>query len=289
MKILVIADRALNQPVALKKGARIAQAFGADILLVGFAFDPVVEKMKPQDSKSRIKEIVDENKKRLEGLAQKIFLSPIRYDVDSIWTNNIKDWVVEKTKKIHFDLIIKSGRHSESLMHTPLDWQLIRHVAVPLLITTTSKWLEKPKVLATIDVETNNSIQQEVNCKVLQQAANLTQAMNGELHVAVCKYVSKVLSDLDFVQLREVEEKNKAKFLEKAEKLLLDLGISEATGHFRAGNVANSIHNIAKGLKVDLIVMGSVGRKKLKGLIIGGTAEELMQRIKGDILVIRPD
>jgi len=288
MKILVIADRALNQPVALKKGARIAQAFGADILLVGFAFDPVVEKMRPRDAKNRKKEIVEENKKRLEQFAQDIFLSPIRYDVDSIWTDNIKDWVAEKTKKIHFDLIIKSGRRSESPMHTPLDWQLIRRVAVPLLVNTTSKWAEKPKVLATIDVETNNPIQQEVNVKVLQQASNYTKAMNGELHVAVCKYVSKVLSDLDFVELRKAEEKNKTKILKKAEKLLSDLKISDATYHFRVGHIANSIHNIARGLKVDLIVMGSVGRKKLKGLIIGGTAEELLQRIKGDILVIRP-
>ena len=45
----------------------------------------------------------------------------------------------------------------------------------------------------------------------------------------------------------------------------------------------------AKQLTVDLIVMGSVGRSGLTGLLIGNTAEKTLHASEHSVLIVKPD
>ena len=289
MKMLVIADRPLERPVALEKAARIAQAIGAEVAVAGFAYDAEIEAPKSSESKRKKREIIAENKKRLEALSKDIFSPTIPFTVDSVWTDDIDDWVAKTVKDAGFELIVKSGHRSERLFHTPLDWKLIRHTTAPLLIVTPSKWHAHSRVLATVDVETDDPIQTDVNKDVLKLGSYLAQAMDGEMHIATCISTSQVLSDMDLVSLDRKEAKKSGVVSRKMSDLLSGLDIPTSECHVRAGNVVKIILDISNATKADIVVMGSVGRKKLKGLIIGSTAENLLQNINRDVLVMRPD
>lgn len=58
--------------------------------------------------------------------------------------------------------------------------------------------------------------------------------------------------------------------------------------HLRRGNARNVIPALVVELKVDLVVMGTVGRTGVPGLIIGNTAGVILNNIACGVLAIKP-
>jgi universal stress protein E len=42
-------------------------------------------------------------------------------------------------------------------------------------------------------------------------------------------------------------------------------------------------------LRADLVIMGAVSRSGLKGLFLGNTAEDVLDRLHCDLLIVKPD
>ncbi|WP_295401436.1 universal stress protein [uncultured Thiocystis sp.] len=58
--------------------------------------------------------------------------------------------------------------------------------------------------------------------------------------------------------------------------------------HLPKGSAIDVIPNLAADLKADLIVMGTVGRGGIPGLLIGNTAETILNRCDCAVLAIKP-
>ncbi len=78
---------------------------------------------------------------------------------------------------------------------------------------------------------------------------------------------------------------------EEAEKRLMaickDIGISSKNCFVTIGNPANEIKQRAFELKSDLIVIGTHGRKGIKKLLLGSTANSVLNGTKTDVQVIK--
>ena len=59
--------------------------------------------------------------------------------------------------------------------------------------------------------------------------------------------------------------------------------------HLLKGDPADVIAEFAKTGRVDLIVMGTVARTGIAGLLIGNTAETILQRVDCSVLAVKPD
>ena len=59
--------------------------------------------------------------------------------------------------------------------------------------------------------------------------------------------------------------------------------------HLLKGDPADVIAEFAKTSRVDLIVMGTVARTGIPGLLIGNTAETILQRVDCSVLAVKPD
>jgi nucleotide-binding universal stress UspA family protein len=55
------------------------------------------------------------------------------------------------------------------------------------------------------------------------------------------------------------------------------------------GEAGALIPELAEKMEVDLIVMGTVGRGGIAGLLIGNTAEEILQQVDCSVLAVKPD
>lgn len=55
------------------------------------------------------------------------------------------------------------------------------------------------------------------------------------------------------------------------------------------GDAMDVIPEYTRSKKINLIIMGTVGRSGLKGLLIGNTAETLIRRVGCSILAVKPD
>lgn len=63
----------------------------------------------------------------------------------------------------------------------------------------------------------------------------------------------------------------------------------EITMHFKKGDPDEIIPSIAHAQKIDLLVMGTVGRTGIPGFFIGNTAESVLRQVNCSVLAIKPD
>ena len=56
-----------------------------------------------------------------------------------------------------------------------------------------------------------------------------------------------------------------------------------------AGAPGVALPGLAESLDVDLVVMGTVGRTGLRGLIMGNTAETILRSVRCCVLAVKPE
>ncbi len=280
--ILVIADADPKAGDIFTRAKFIAEQEGAHISVIGFyqrETDGVVGGAALENYAKTLKDTI--------ATAMGSFTN---FEAAILEETDIADWILSDLPSHPVDLIIKTGHRSEKLLYSPTDWQLIRETAVPVLILSGKKVKHRyVNLLATIDAESTNDTQEALNRKLLQVSSEFARVTGSVLHAGICIGASQILSDLDVIDREKLERKHGPEILEKAQSDFEEFGIKKENWHVRAGVPEKVISNIAGSMKADLVIMGSVGRKKLKGLLIGNTAEKILKYLHTDVLVIKPD
>lgn len=65
--------------------------------------------------------------------------------------------------------------------------------------------------------------------------------------------------------------------------------IDESHTHVEEGLPEEVIPQIAKHIKAELVVLGSIGRTGLSAALLGNTAEHVINQLNCDVLAIKPD
>ncbi len=274
--ILVIWNYDNPQNSVLDKAIAMAAPFGAKISVA--VFDA------PRPGKSAREE--------LQALiADALARQPapgLRINAEIVTDPDMAAWVTQTTASRNIDLVMKIGSYTRSAFHTPIDWQLIRMLRCPLLICSVRKWKSKPCLLATVDAASRNALQQAINGKVLAMAQQLADASHSKLHVAYTIAIAKALDALVITEPPEVMRKKGVAATKKLHTLLEQQGVSAHATHVTAGNPVKEIASVAKKIKAELVIMGSVGRKGVKGKLLGNTAEDIIKNLRTDLLIIKP-
>ncbi len=274
--ILVIWNYDNPQNSVLDKAIAMAMPFGAKIRMAVFGA-PRPDK----EAKEAIQAIITAALARRS--APKLKINP-----EFVEHLDIAEWILQTAAFLHIDLVIKTGDYSRKVFHTPTDWTLIRQLTCPLLICSPKKWKSKPCILATVDAASRNSLQQTINGKVLDIAQQLAVAGHSNLHVAYTIAIAKALDALVITEPPEVMRKKGVAATKKLHTLLEQQGTSADAIHVTAGNPVKEISSIAKKIKAELVIMGSVGRKGVKGKLLGNTAENIIKNLRTDLLIIKP-
>ncbi|BFM07723.1 universal stress protein [Halioxenophilus aromaticivorans] len=203
--------------------------------------------------------------------------------------DQINPWLLSANASKRYQLVVKTAAKHNSDVKDENDWQLIRQLPHPLLLTMNRKWkTEKFRVLATLDISDDSEEQLEMNRGVLSVAKAAQAKLNAELHAAYVIAIPKTLSELAIKESDEVLHKDGDKAHRALDLVLADAGIQGAHSHVLAGAVQDEITSLANKKKYDLVIMGSVGRKGIKGMLLGNTAEKAIENIREDLLVIKP-
>ena len=138
------------------------------------------------------------------------------------------------------------------------------------------------KVLIAMDYD-------ETSQKVAEVGFSMAKAMNAEtilLHVISEQPV--YYSTYTYMRELRVDilgdlKKSTQEFLDKSKKYLGDDSIKTI---LKEGEIAETILNTAKELKVDVIVMGSHSRKWLENIILGSEAEDVLKKTTIPLFII---
>ena len=127
----------------------------------------------------------------------------------------------------------------------------------------------------------------EYSMRAAKYAAELVKLMDGEIVLMHChKSFPVVLGEPHFQNaINKITEKSN-KLVAPYRNLYQESGVSFIE-RILEGPAANAICEVANLEKIDMIVMGSRGRSKLEGLLLGSCTQRVLTMAPCPVLVIR--
>jgi universal stress protein E len=280
--ILVITYVNETNHCSLKKAHDIAAPLGAEIDVVRFV--KAHGDVKP-DKSTLASQATD-----LAESLDKIFADyEHRETIKSqvVVTTDIVKWVLDYCQGKDFDLIVKAGNRTESLFHTPCDWELIRSLEVPVLIASQQHWRSQSAVVAAVDAKVVVSERRELNDNILAWAKKWAQTFDCHVHLIYTFPVSNILKELDMVDVKNFALEHRTEGEAMLAEVLKDHDLPNVTLHVAAGAPDKAIPHCANEVKAELVIMGSLGHTGLKGMLMGNMAEKVMHNLRTNSLTIQ--
>jgi len=133
-----------------------------------------------------------------------------------------------------------------------------------------------------------------LNAKILRAAAAVAESSDSELNVvhALPVYGGKgVKGDKLRSDLVEFMDKLRVQITEQCAGVLSDfeLSLDKKHVHLLTGTPAVAIPDFVSREGMDLIVMGSIAKTTIPGLLIGSTAERVYDSVSCSVLAVKPD
>ena len=283
---------------AVDKAAQLARAVGAQLELFHSMSDPVYidvaefhgESLTSLESEQRERVLT-----RLELVAERLRGHGLTVSVAVEWDFPPHEAVIRAAQAFKADLIV-AERHPTS-HHLPwllrfTDFELLRCSTVPVLLVKTRKPYARPKILAAVDPGHTYAKPLSLDAEVLRYGSGVARALRGALH-AVHAFEPLPAAALsgdsltgDWVmKLEDVTEKQARAALERT---LRGVEIPRSRQHLIARHPIDAIEQVAATVGRDIVVMGAISRSGLKRLVLGNTAEKVLDRLPCDVLVVKP-
>lgn len=287
--ILVVLDKPKHAQTALDSAIHLAAAAGAHLHLASFCWLPMAERADVFDTHQRRaikKSVILERRHWLDALVLDHGLSAADVSTEVVWTKDIAGWIEEAAPRLQADLLVKSVHHSETLLHTPLDWQLLRRTREPLLLVSRQTVRRTGNVLATIDLHSTDSKHTRMNRRVLEAAAELARLQNGRLHCVSVVEVEGSFRDLDYFDARKVRKQVADNMRGQLQALVAPYDLPKSRIHLPSGKVGQTIAAVADRTGSSTIVVGTGARRGLGMLLLGNSAEKILTRATCDVLAV---
>jgi universal stress protein E len=203
---------------------------------------------------------------------------------------NLYESVIEVAGKHGADFVIKPMRqHSlfQTVVRTSTDWNLIRHCPFPLLLVSELDNTRGKPILAAIDVRSGDDNHDTLNEVVLKQALSLARVLGSETHITTAYNMPTPMAAVGSVDATPYPTSSDI-MKDHSDGVAEFMGDSPVAGvHVEEGAPAYAINSVANRIGAGVIVIGTVARKGISGVLIGNTAEGVLESSKCDVLVVK--
>ena len=296
--LVALKDPAARSLPALGKAAQLARALDAELVLFqaltsALSFDTDTAAL------GGLKKIERGMREacltRLERLAQRLRRVGIRVSASAEWDYPAHEAVIRAAVAAGADLIVAeqhAGRHLAAAFLRLTDWELLRLAPLPVLLVKRGGGYRRPKLLAAVDPDQRYAKPAQLDREILEAAALLSRVLKGSLHVVhaysplpLTAYSHGALSQEIVTDMQRRSARTAA---EKLERVAGRAGIPAARRHLIARHPSDAIEQAAAVTHSAIVVMGALARAGLKRLLIGNTAERVLDHLPCDLLVIKP-
>jgi universal stress protein E len=296
--LVAIKSPSSRGQVPMHKAAMLARGADAKLLLFHAITQPLLMDAWAISGQT-FEEVQDSWKatamEQLEKLAKELRETGLKVECDCAWDFPAYEAVVRSALKKKADLIVAERTESRRLMPWLLrfnDWELIRRSPVPVLLVKRYAPWRKASVLAAIDPLHMFAKPAKLDAAILDQAALVADALDSPLHVVHAYPDAPAALPLYGIPAEvgePVEHRQPAIEARKAfERELTGRRIPMARRHLVPGRAMDVVPRMAKKLRAGIVVMGGVSRSGLKRLVIGNTAEQVLDTLVCDVLVLKP-
>lgn len=302
-RILLILDPSLARTAAMERAVAIATALKAELWLGLFDAGPglgiwgVLDREEAHDLEARMR---DQESLRLDDLVRGL------RDYEHLSVQSIDDRgrpnaerIVAEVLRRKIDLVIKDAGHDsllQRLIHTPLDWELLRTCPVPVWLVA-AKFAGLPKRVAMAF----DPVHPEHGAGALNEAmlaAAQTIAAPGKASIRLLSAFAGLPTGLPALDpgatglafpYEEFQERLRVAHRVAFDKFLAQHGLPQDGAELLYGPAAASVLEAVGVFHPDVLVVGSLRRHGLDRMFMGSTAERLVGRAGCDVLVVPVD
>jgi universal stress protein E len=178
---------------------------------------------------------------------------------------------------------------------SPVDVSLLRTCPCPVWFVRSDRGASAPHIVAAVDTSSDDPAEQALNRRIVELAARLREARQGDLTVLHAWHAADASENV--LQQRmgphayaDVYLRAERTAYERTAALLLSCGdrLGDARLKIVRGEPEDVIPAVGAELHADVLVMGSMVRKELAGFFMGNTAERVLCRWPGSVMVVKP-
>lgn len=297
--ILAIVDPTAEQHAAVEKAALLAQKLGARLELYACDTKASREVRIAAHARARSTEpLVIDLKSILEKLAKPLREQGLDVTTEVECADPLHVALIDRARRTTADLIVKDTHHhslAKRTFITNTDWQLIRACPVSLLLTKPNRWASVPRIFAAVDPGHANDKPAVLDDRIMDYAAVLAKRLGGELHLLHVYLPAAIVAAAvsggppaaiipSAEELAEEEEKKRGLL----RQLITDYRIADENVHLKVGGPAQVLPHVAGALRADIVAIGAISRSGLQRAFIGSTAEDVLEYLPCDALIIKP-
>jgi len=288
--ILVDVDATAAAHPAFNVACDLAARFGARVTLVD-----VMPDLPPGPENIVVRRLERElSEQRVMALAA---LARSRPDVEILSTvlhGKPAIAIVQEVRRANHDLVVRS--HARDLvpgrLYGAVDMQLLRTCPCPVWLIGPEAAAPSPYILAAVDTGSDAPGNDEMNRTIVDLALTIGEARHATVTVlhAWSLYGEELLRPRMGEQIHEMLEAVRKAAADGLAALVRSFGERAVNARMECvkGDPRIVIPRYAATQKVDLVVMGTVGRSGLAGFLTGNTAEAVLRELRGSVLAIKP-
>lgn len=300
--LISIKEPAHGVTPAAKKAAQLARATGARLELFHAITTPIYLDNYTYSDWSlddAQRDVVKRRAEQLECIAQSLSGRGRQRKLDSCinasWDHPGYEAIIRRAAASGADLVVAdrhAGRHLARPVMRFADWELLRSCPVPVLLVGAKDTYQRPVILAAVDPAHKWAKPALLDARILGMGAMLSTAVRGRLH-AVHTYESVPLGmcpfeGIDASTCQDLADRLTAAASARFGRTLRKTLIRGRRAHLVDAPAVLGIPTVARDIKADLVVLGAVSRSGLSRLLIGSTAELLLDRLRCDLLIVKP-
>lgn len=296
--ILVAIDPEQDDQPALRRAVYLNQRFKGKIKaflpIYDFSYE-ITTLLSPDERTSMRKSVLSQRTEWIRRQAQAYLDAGVDIEIKVVWHHRPFEAIIREVISGGHDLLIKMAHQRDSLgamIFTPTDWHLLRKCPGPVWMVKDQPWPGEAKALVAVNLASEESYHEALNRKLVQETTALARASaHTEVHLvgtypAAPLDIAIELPDFDPDAYNHIIH---AQYRVTMKKLCQASGIDEKLSHVEQGLPEDIIPALAAELNAGVVVLGTIGRTGLAAAFMGNTAEQVIDHLSCDLLVIKPD
>ena len=293
-KILVDIDATATAHPALDRAILLANKSHATLTVVDvITVPPYAHRSLPPGIGESI---VRDRRQQLERIAREV--TDVRAEA-RLLLGRPATALIEEVLRSNHDLVMRS--HARDLaMSGPrpfgaVDTELLRKCPCPVLLVRHGQPATKPRIACAVAASAEDTDAQALNAKIVDLALVLADCLESDaptLFHAWLPFAERVVRS-------HAADDQFAAYLENSQQRAVST-LRHLAGSFegrfddramvlRRGEPEDAIPEFVVSEGIDVLVMGTVARGGIPGMLIGNTAEQVLRRLPCSVLTVKPD
>ncbi len=297
--ILVVVDQTHRDDVFLYRAANLAASNKGRLKIVGVSetVPGLLAKKLTSRFQVDVESLVREKKltqlKRIESRYKELVPVTTRLLEGTPFIE-----IIREVRRDRHDLVVVQTAHTGSIstgLFGSTEIRLLRKCPCPVWIFRREGMDRFNRILAAINVNATGQEEHDLNRKILELSCALSTIDQSELHIIHCWHVVGE----SILQARGGFDGDMDAYVHEIEAAVTEQ-LQDCLKPFKAINPNMKVHLI-KGSpdvlvpelvskeEIGLLVMGTVARSGISGLLIGNTAEKIVNEVSCSLLAVKPE